>query len=546
MLFITGIVFIGIFAGFILLDDDKVYLKINKSIELFGRVYREVTLNYVDDLDPDKFMQAGIEGMLSTLDPYTIYIDEKKNDDIDLIQTGKYGGIGITVGMRDGNIIIVSLMEGYSAQKKGLMPGDKLLEIDGKKIQGMRVDDVKQFVRGEPGTDVKIKIEREGEKEPIEFVLQREEIQVKNVTYSGIVGDKVGYIRLERFSRTAGEEVRKAIKSLKSQENLSGIILDLRNNPGGLLEAAVDVTKKFVSKNSIIVSTKGRKADSEKKYISDEEPIATDISLVVLVNNQSASASEIVAGAIQDLDRGLIVGNKTFGKGLVQSIVNLSYNSSLKVTTAKYYTPSGRCIQKIDYMHKGKDGLFLIIPDSLKKHFKTINGRDVTEAGGILPDSVVIIDSTSDYTSELIRKAMFFKFAVQFAITHKELEKDFKVTDNLISDFEKFLKSKNFEYKDESEKKMEELWKIAKSKDYSVAFMGHLKEMEKQIKVEKENEFVRNKDEIKYNLEFEIVGNLKGQTEQIAYSVNYDKQVLTAIKLLNNKKLYSKILNIKK
>lgn len=539
------LIFTGLFSGFYYFSDDNLYIKINKSIDLFGKVYREIIFNYVDEVDPEKFIEAGINGMLSSLDPYTVYVDEKKNEDIDLIQTGKYAGVGITVGMRDDNIVIISLMEGYSAQKKGLLPGDRILEINGVSMIGKRVDDVRTYVRGEPGTDVKMVIEREGESKPLEFILQREEIKLKNVTYYSIIDNNIAYIKLERFSRSAGDEVRRAIKELKAKGNLEGIILDVRDNPGGLLDAAVDIVKKFVPKNSLIVSTKGRMPESEKKYYSDEEPTAGDLPLAVLVNNSSASASEIVAGAIQDLDRGIIIGTKTFGKGLVQSVTGLTYNSSLKITTAKYYTPSGRCIQKIDYMHKGKDGLFITKPDSLKQHFKTLRGRDVVEAGGITPDSLVSPDSTDEFIKELIRKSMFFKFAVYYVKNNKNISLDFVVDDNVLKEFKNYLKEKKFEYQDEAEKRFNDIIAIASSRKYSAQFINEVKNLQKSIKTEREKDFDRNSNHIKQLLENEIVGVAKGQTEQIGNSLKYDKQLKIATNILKNKKLYNKFLLIK-
>lgn len=537
--------FAGIFSGFYYFSDDNIYIKINRSIDLFGKIYREITFNYVDEIDPEKFIEAGINGMLSSLDPYTVYIDEKKNDDIDLIQTGKYAGVGITVGMRDDNIVIINLIEGYSAQKKGLLPGDRILEINGVSMVGKKVDDVRTYVRGEPGTDVKMVIEREGESKPLVFILQREEIKLKNVTYYAIIDNDIAYLKLERFSRSAGDEVRRAIKELKAKGNLNGIILDVRDNPGGLLDAAVDIVKKFVPKNSLIVSTKGRAPNTEKKYYSDEEPTAGDLPLAVLVNGSSASASEIVAGAIQDLDRGIIIGTKTFGKGLVQSITGLTYNSSLKITTAKYYTPSGRCIQKIDYMHKGKDGLFITKPDSLKQHFKTLRGRDVIEAGGITPDSLIVTDTTDEYIKELIRKAMFFKFAVYYSNNNKNIGVDFTVNDNILKEFKNYLKDKKFEFQDEAEKKLADILAIANSKKYTNQFITEVKNLQKSIKVEREKDFERNINQIKQMLENEIIGVAKGQTEQIANSLKYDKQTKIAVEILKNKKVYNKYLFIK-
>jgi carboxyl-terminal processing protease len=544
---LTGLLVVGVFSGFYYfnINNDQIYLQINRSIDLFGKVYREISFNYVDEIDPDKFMEAGIEGMLSVLDPYTTYMNGRKNEDIDLIQTGKYAGVGITVGTRDDKIVITGLMDGYSAQKQGIMPGDVVLEIAGNSMVGKKSENVREFIRGEPGTEVKIVISREGEPNTMEFTLTREEIKLKNVTYSNIIHNDIGYIKLERFSRSAGEDVKYAIKELKERGNLSGLILDLRENPGGLLEAAYEIAKKFVPNKSLIVSTKGRTPISERKYVSNEEPIAGDIPMVALVNEQSASSSEVVVGSLQDLDRAVIVGNKTFGKGLVQTVTGLSNNTSLKITTAKYYTPSGRCIQKIDYMHKNNEGVFAIKPDSLKEHFKTLNGRDMLEAGGIYPDSIVLNDSVSGYVYELIRKSHIFKFSVQYVNANRKDENFVLSMPNVMKEFKKYLKDKKFEYKNDIEKKLNDISKLASLQNYSSEFMNQLKAMEKSVKNENEKEFERNEKLISQLLETEILGIWKGEPERIANRLKYDNQLKVATDILHNKKLYNKLLSIK-
>src|SRR3972149_2159105 len=329
--------------GLIVVSDHDLYLKIYRGIDTFGKVYKEISTNYVDEIDPDRFMRAGIDGMLKTLDPYTVYIGEREGDEIDLVTNGKYGGVGITIGLRDGLVTAVNLLDGFSASKQGIRVGDHILEVDGKSLTGDSFDTVRSLVRGAPGTEVRMKVEREGEPAPLEFVLIREEIAVRNVTFAGTMSDGIGYIKLERFSRTAGDDVRLALRDLKSKGGLKGIILDLRDNPGGLLDMAVDVVSKFLPESSLVVTTKGRRQDSDRSYLTMEKPMAVDVPLAVLVDRGSASASEIVAGAIQDLDRGVIVGTRTFGKGLVQKISRLTETASLKITTARYYTPSGRC-----------------------------------------------------------------------------------------------------------------------------------------------------------------------------------------------------------
>lgn len=533
-----------LFTGFVLDGEEDLYLRIGKGIDMFGKVYKEVATHYVDEVDPEKFMRAGIDGMLNTLDPYTVYIDEKHGDEIELLTKGKYGGIGVTIGLRDGYVTVVQVMEGYSAQRQGILTGDRIIEVEGQKVTGMGLENVRSLVRGEPGTEIKMKVEREGEKEPVEFVLVREEIQVKNVTYTGFVDGGIGYVKLDRFSRQAGDEMRLAIKDLKSKQELKGLILDVRDNPGGLLDVAVDVVAKFVKKGSLVVSTRGRSSDSERRYTAEEEPMLGDTPIIVLVNGQSASASEIVAGAIQDLDRGLIVGTRTFGKGLVQTIAQLPpYNASLKITTAKYYTPSGRCIQEIDYIHKDKAGVFVTTPDSLKKQFKTANGRPVYAAGGIAPDSTVELADKGKLTSELLRKLMFFKYANHYVAAHKELPEKFEVTDDVLKDFRKFLLEKGFEYKEDSEKKLDELADLSKKENYAKPFLDEIGNLRKQVQAEKAKEFERHTDEIKRGLKVEIIGRYKGQQGQIEAGFDGDKQFQVAVALMKNKKEYERRLN---
>jgi len=525
---------------------DNIYFSINKNIDVFGRVYKEIVANYVDEVDPDKFMRAGIDGMLGTLDPYTNYMVEKEGEEIDLITHGEYGGVGITIGMRDGNLIVISPMEGYSAHKQGVKAGDKIIEVDGIKINGMNADSVRMKVRGEPGTVVKIKIEREGEKNPLEFSLVREQIQVHNVHYADFVSPGIGYIALERFSRRAGEEVRQSIKELKAKGELKGIILDLRNNPGGLLEAAVDIVSKFAPKGSVIVSTRGRKSDEEKTYYVEEEPIAASIPLIVLINKGSASASEIVAGAIQDLDRGIILGTRSFGKGLVQTVVPLSFNSSMKITTARYYTPSGRCIQEIDYLHKNKDGIFITTPDSLRKEFKTKSGRIVKDQGGILPDTTVNDSENSALYSELMRKAMFFRFATTYVSKNKTNEGDFVVTDAVLKEFEQYLQEQKFEFVDDIEKKMNDIKDQMTKEKYSSAALQTYESFLKQVQAEKKNAFSRYADELRFALEEELNSRYNGEKGQTRASLKHDTQVQTAVALLGNTKAYEKLLKPKK
>jgi carboxyl-terminal processing protease len=537
MLGCAVVVIVG--AGFAFLPDTDTYLKISKSIDVFGRVYKEIAANYVDDIDPERFMEAGIEGMLGTLDPYTVFIDKEDGDEVDLLTNGNYGGIGVTIGLRDGTLKIISVMDGYSAERAGIIPGDRLLEIGGVPVSGKKPDQVRTLTRGEPGTEVKIVVEREGEKKPMEFVLFRENIQVKNVTYSGYVDKGMGYIRLERFSRKAGEEVRQAIKELKIAGNLEGLILDLRGNPGGLLDAAVEVVDKFVPRGTLIVTTKGRKQESDKTYQSTEEPLLPSTPLIVLTDRGSASASEIVAGSLQDMDRALIVGARTFGKGLVQTIVPLDYGAQLKITTARYYIPSGRSIQEIDYRHRDKNGVFSTVPDSLKREFRTAHGRKVFEFGGVSPDSVVENADEGVMVRDLLRKALFFKFANEYVAEHKG-EVINGADDQTLAAFEKFLEKQKFDFEEEADAKLKEFRQISDRSHYQKEVHDAIDRLAQAVLKEKSRSFERYRDHIKIELEVELMARIKGERGRIEASLKGDDQLKVAEGLLRNPKAFTR------
>lgn len=524
--------------------DESIYLKINRGIDVFGKVYKEIATSYIDPVDPEKFMRAGIDGMLETLDPYTVYMDENEGDEIELITHGEYGGVGITIGIREGAIVIIAPMDGYSAQKQGIHAGDTILEIDGERITGPLVnpDSVRGRVRGVPGTTVRVKVDREGVADPLEFTLVREQIQVNNVTYSGFIRDGIGYIRLDRFSRRAGEEVKQAIKEFQLRGDLRGIVLDLRDNPGGLLEAAVDVVSAFVPQGSVVVTTKGRRAGDEKTYRAESQPVAGSVPLTVLVNRGSASASEIVAGALQDLDRAVIVGTRSFGKGLVQTVVPLTYNSTLKLTTARYYTPSGRSIQEIDYIHKNKDGVFLTMPDSLKHNYKTAHGRIVRDFGGIMPDSIIESHVKSTYYNELMQTATVFKYATRYVAKHATVDKDFKVTDDIVNDFESYLAEQKYTFHDETEKKLAAMKEAMEREHYSADSFSLLSTFVAQIQKEKANVFARNRHEVKEELDVELHARYFGEKGRTATALSYDAQAQAAASLIEARAAYDKLL----
>ena len=532
----------GFLVGFFGRSDDDLMLKTRQWIGVFGKVYTEVALNYVDPVDPERFMHAGIDGMLKTLDPYTVYLGEKESDEMDLVTTGKYAGVGITIGVRDGYITVLSPMEGFSAAKQGIQSGDRILEVDGKPLKSLSTDDVRELVRGVPGTSLKMKIEREGELKPLEFVLIREEIPVRNVTYAGFVSDGIAYIRLERFSRTAGDDVRTSIKDLRSKGTIKGVVLDLRDNPGGLLDIAVDVVSKFLPESTLVVSTRGRRSDSERKYYSTETPMLGDVPLAVLVDRGSASASEIVAGAIQDVDRGVIVGTRSFGKGLVQTITRITENSSLKITSGRYYTPSGRSIQEIDYFHRTKDGVFTVKPDSARKQFRTAHNRIVLDGEGIVPDSTVPDEPTNRLLDELTRKAMLFKFANHLATEKRSFPENFEVTDELIREFDAFLKERDFQYEEEAEVQLKALRETGGKARYGKSFSDEVDRLEKIIGVEKGRAFERYDKEIRNALKLEIIERLRGEKAAIQASFKDDRQLQVATTLLKNRPVYAKLM----
>jgi len=412
---------------------DQKNFEISKNLDIFYTLVRELNLFYVDEVKPDKLIKKGIDEMLETLDPYTVFIPESEMDDFKFMTTGEYAGIGSMISKRRNQIIVAEPYEGFPAQKSGLRAGDIFLEVDGKAVDKMAVSDVSDILKGPAKKPVKVKMQRPGEKKPFTLDIVREEIQIDPVTYYGMISEKTGYIRLSSFTDGCSENIRSALLNLRNTRGATSLVLDLRSNPGGLLGEAVKVTNLFVNHGQEIVSTKGKVAQWDKTYRATEQPVDSVMPLVVLVNSGSASASEIVAGALQDLDRAVILGNRTFGKGLVQTTRDLSYNTKLKVTTAKYYIPSGRCIQALDYSHRNADGSVGNIPDSLISEFKTRNGRKVKDGGGVTPDVRDVQDTLSTLAYKLVQDYMIFDYATEFAISHKSIPPPdkFVVTDDI-------------------------------------------------------------------------------------------------------------------
>lgn len=542
LMWIPGLVLIVIIVTGFYPGRGDIYFEIAKNLDLLGRVYKEIAFNYVDEVDPEKFLRAGIQGMLSSLDPYTIFIDEKKIEDIDLITNGKYGGVGISIGLRGDEVTVVEIMDGYAAQRQGIQIGDVIIEAGGSAISVDNIDDVSSLVKGEPGTTIELKVVRNELRDTLSFNLVREEVIIKNVTYSGFFPENSGnvYIKLSNFSRAASDEIKKTIKELKEQKPVQSIVFDLRGNPGGLLDIAIDVCDKFLARDLLVVSTRGRDASSEKKYYSVEEPIiGNEVGIVVLINGGSASASEIVAGALQDHDRAVILGTKSFGKGLVQTITPLSYNTSLKITTAKYYTPSGRSIQRIDYS-KGSD---IIINPVLEKEeeFLTDNKREVYAKGGITPDTTVEFKINGELTKELLAKGLIFKYANNYFFNNPDADYSGINDEKLFSEFREYLTAEDFNYISQTEIEIDNLIKGAADKE---EIKDELLKIKDDLKGLFEKEMQIYRDEILREIRSELAARYLGLEGRIEEQLASDLQIQIALEILSNKNTYNKLLNV--
>ncbi len=518
--------------------------EISKNLDVFTTLYRELHKNYVDEIQSGDLMNEAIDAMLNSLDPYTTYIPESEIEDYKFMTTGQYGGIGALIHKQDDYVIISELYEGFPAEKNGLKPGDKILKINGESAKDKSPSDVSQILKGQPGTTLTILLERPGFDEPIQKEIERETIKIDNVPYYGIVADNIGYIKLTGFTQNAWKNVRNAFKDLKEKNKLKGVIIDVRGNSGGLLNEAVQIANIFIKKGEKIVSTKGRLVDKNKVYKTRNVPIDSDIPVTILVNNTSASASEILAGAIQDLDRGVITGQRTYGKGLVQNVLPLSYNSKAKITVAKYYIPSGRCIQSIDYSHKDDNGNSHKVPDSLISKFETKNGRIVYDGGGIRPDIEIEPDDLSNITKTLFTKFLIFDYANKFEREHDTIPpvEEFTITDLIYNDFLDFISDKDYKYTTSSEKALEKLVKKAKDEKYFDAIEEEYEDLKSKMMQDKENDLFEFKDEISKILEIEIVSRYYYQKGKIKASIKDDRGVDKAIEIINNTQQYEKIL----
>ncbi len=528
--------------GFVSLRDKE--FEIVKSLDIFYSLFNELNRFYVDDTNPDKLIKSAIEGMLNSLDPYTTYIPEEEMADFNFMTTGEYGGIGALI-RKAGNYAMVS--EPYldfPAQQAGLRAGDTIVTIDGVSTRGKEIGSVSEMLKGTPNTPLKLQIKRIGAPGMIEKTLTRKKITIPNVPYYGMVSDKVGYIKLTNFTKDAGLETANALKALKAQ-GATSVILDLRSNPGGLLIEAVNVANVFVGKGKEIVSTRGKVKQWDNEYETPSTPVDTSMPVVLLVNRGSASASEIVAGSLQDLDRAVIVGQRTFGKGLVQTTRPLSYNAQLKVTTAKYYIPSGRCIQALDYTHRNADGSVGIVPDSLIREFSTHNGRKVYDGGGISPDVAVEQERIGNIAISLYTKNLFFDYATMYYLSHPNITNinALKITDEEYAKFLDYLKDKDYDYTTESDDQLKELIKTARQEKYYDLASTEFEALKVKLAHDKEKDLRTFSSEIRLLLYEEIASRYLYQKGRIQASLDDDQELKKAVEVLHRPQEYITLLH---
>jgi carboxyl-terminal processing protease len=520
--------------GFLALQvkNDKLFA-LAKNIDIFATLIRELDSYYVEDIDPDKLVSVGINAMLEELDPYTEYIPEEESDDFRMMTTGEYAGIGALIGNRGGGIMILMPYTGFPAQNAGLKIADYLLKIDSITVQGKSTSEVSELLKGPANTTVKVQVKRD--QDTLEFSLNRKKISLKNVPFYGKLDDKTGYIKLADFTSNASSEVRNALIGLKAQ-GVDRLILDLRDNPGGLLSESVEIVNLFIPKGKEVVKTIGKLENVNYTYKTSKTPVDKDIPLVVLINERSASAAEIVAGALQDYDRAVLIGRKSFGKGLVQTTVPLSYNAQAKITTAKYYIPSGRCIQAIDYTQSRENGAVITIPDSLRKTYRTANGRIVLDGAGIEPDQKVEEVTYAPISYTLVAGNHIFDYATHYFYKSKFIADPmkFEISDQDYEDFKKFLEGKDYDYTTYTEKSVKDLEEYLKKEPYYEEIKGNLEAVKSKVSHSKENDLDTHRKEIKKILSEEIVSRYFFQEGMIEAGLDEDPMVSEARNYLNS------------
>ena len=542
----AGIVLVGIMVFTICFysfkQDDKNF-QIAKNLDIYYTLFRELNLFYVDDVDPGKLVKTSIDKMLESLDPYTNFIPEDDVEDFKFMTTGEYAGIGALISKQNGKIVISEPYEGFPAQKSGLKAGDILLEVAGKSTEKLSTEDVSTLLKGPAGKPVTVKVQRYGQKKPMDVEIIREKIQIDPVPYYGMLDKETGYIRLTNFTADCTERVKIALIDLKEKQHAKSLVLDLRSNPGGLLIEAVRLANLFVPKGQEIVSTRGKVKQWDKVYTATENPIDTVMPIAVLVNRGSASASEIVAGAIQDLDRGIIIGTRTFGKGLVQTTRDLSYNAKLKITTAKYYIPSGRCIQALDYSHRNEDGSVGAVPDSLISKFATKKGRVVFDGGGVYPDLSVADETLSNLAMNLVTQSEVFDFATYFNSKTEKISspEEFAITPEVYTDFIQFVKNKNFKYESKTEEELDQLLEVAKKEKYYDISKDEFATLKIKLGHNLDQDMEHFKPEISELLTDEIVSRYYYQKGAIKSALRDDSDIKKALNIINAPEAYASI-----
>jgi carboxyl-terminal processing protease len=527
------------------------YFEISKNLDIYATLFKELNTFYVDPIEPGRLVKTGIDAMLEDLDPYTNYITESDIEEYEFQTTGKYGGIGATMRRKGEDIFIGDVYETSPAQKAGLHPGDQVLFIDGHEMKGQTIDNISLLLKGSPGTQVVIKIKDAYTGEISQKTLTRGEIEVSSVPYAGLLGSNrdIAYVKLNQFTPGCSRQVRLAFDSLKTANPaIKGVVLDLRNNPGGLLDEAVSLCNMFIDRGQLVVSTKGKLQEMDKDYRTQGAPWDTKIPVTVLVNHSSASASEIVAGTLQDLDRGVVIGERSYGKGLVQVTRPLGYNARLKLTSSKYYTPSGRCIQAIDYTHRNPDGSVGHVPDSLKKVFTTKGGRKVLSGGGVDPDVNSKDEQLSKLAIVLYTKNYLFDYATQYAKQHTSIApaSKFALSDAEFNSFVKWLEGKDYSYKTETEIALDSLRQTASREKYLDAVKGEVANVQTKLAHDKQQDLLKRKDEITRMLENEIVSRYYYFKGRIEHSLRTDNDLEKATALITQPTQYQALLQGKK
>lgn len=529
--------------GVVLSSSSLNYFEINKQLEIFANVYREVNVHYVDETHPEELMEDAIGNMLQNLDPYTVHIAASDIENYRMMQTGQYGGIGATIMKYKEYCVITSPKKGFPADKAGLKSGDLLIAAEGKDMKGKSPDELSSLLKGSPGTTVEITIDRDGEKKTL--TLTREDIQVPSVPYFGMLNDQTGYITLSSFTNKASKEITEALKALKAENDVKSLVLDLRSNPGGLLSEAINVSNIFVEKGVKVVETRGRTQETNRAYRTLKAPVDSEMPLVVLINDRSASASEIVAGTMQDLDRGVVMGQQSYGKGLVQQTKPLSYGSQIKITIAKYYTPSGRCVQAINYAERDANGKVKRLPDSLRAEFKTAGGRSVLDGAGVDPDVELESQEYPHVLMSLVRNHLVFEYVNKFEKQHPEIAsaKEFRMSDEDYKGFVKFLGDKEYHYDTETEKLYTVLSKVSEEEDYH-EIDKELKALKSAIAKSKSDDLIKYKPIITNFIESEIIERYYYESGKIEHEVFTDDDVKSAMQLLGARADYDKILAV--